>query len=180
MHRHAVRVLTFALVLPLSGWFVASAMAPVPTQDPKPKPESGGEQREGERSGPRGEGRRGGGAGPSLHRSMELIGTESERVTGSIADPAQNEVTLQGLGRIIGALGASQSGEPKNMSTIAADAQAAHKLAFRRALTVLVRDVAEVELLVIDGKNAEAEAMFKAKVLAMSDPNHEKFGGEDE
>jgi len=175
MHRQALRVLTFALVLPLSGWFVASAMTPVSMQDPTPTPEGRGEPRDGERPGPRGEGRR----GPSLGRSMEMMQAESERVAGSIADPAQNEVTLQALGRIIGALGASQSGEPKNMSKLAPDAQVAHKLAFRRALTVLVRDVAEVELLVIDGKNADAEAMFKAKFLAMADANHEKFGGED-
>jgi len=50
--------------------------------------------------------------------------------------------------------------------------------AFRRTLTVLARDVAEVELLVIDGKNSDAVKLFEGKVHAAADPAHEKFGGE--
>lgn len=176
MNCTAIRILTLALALPLTGWFVASAMSPVSVQDPKPAPEAKGEPRDG-----RGEGRgRGGRGGPSLHSAMEQLGTEFEKVMTGIADPAQNEATIQSLGRMIQMAGASQSGEPKGMSKIPADAQAVHKLEFRRVLTVLARDIAEVELLVIDGKNAEAAKLFDAKVLAAADPAHAKFASDDE
>jgi len=180
MNCNATRILTLALVLPLTGFFVASAMSPANAQDPKPAPEAKGEPREGQRP-DRGEGRRPGGrGGPSLHSAMEQLGTEFEKVMTGIADPAQNEATIQSLGRMIQMAGASQNGEPKNMAKIPADAQAAYKLEFRRALTVLARDIAEVELLVIDGKNEEAVKLFDAKVLAAADPAHAKFAGGDE
>lgn len=178
MNRNALRILTLALALPLAGWFVVSAMSPARAQDPKPAPEEKGEPREGQRP-DRGEGRRPDrGNGPSLHGAMEQLGTEFERVMAGIADPTKNEATLQSLGRMIQPLGASQNGEPQNLASIPAEAQAAHKLAFRRTLTVLARDVAEVELLVIDGKNSDAVKLFEGKVHAAADPAHEKFGGE--
>jgi len=180
MNRTSIRALSLLLALPLSGWFVASSMAPARAQDPKPAPEEKAEPREGQRPGPRGEGRRRGpGEGPNLHNAMEQMETEMKRVSEGIADPAKNEATLQGLGRMIQFAGASQGGQPKNLAEIPADAVAAHKLAFRRALVVLARDVAEVELLVLDGKNAEAAEMFKARVAASRDSGHEKFGGDE-
>jgi len=184
MRRSAIRVLSIALLLPLSGWFVVSSMTP-PTQDPKPAPapEGQGDPRDGGRPGPRGEGRRGGrgpGGGPNLHGAMEQMQRELDAVTESIADPAKNDATLTSLGRMLAGAGASQGGEPKNMAEIPAAEQAGHKLAFRRALVVLARDIAEVELLVIDGKNAEAAAMFEKKIVPQRDAGHEKFGGDDD
>jgi hypothetical protein len=140
------------------------------------KPEVKGEPREG---GERG-GRRGGPRGPNLHSAMEQMGEEFERVTASIGDAMQNEATLTSLGRMIAAAGASQSGEPKTLAKLAPEAQAAHKLEFRRALTILARDIAEVELLVLDGKNAEAAKMLAANVAAAADTNHAKFVPEEE
>lgn len=172
MNRPSLRVLTLLVALPLSGWFVASSMAPARAQDPKPAPEGKGEPREGgERGGRRG-GPRG---GPSLHGAMEQMGNEFERLTVSIVDPAQNEATLQSLGRMIAAAGASQSGEPKTLAKLAPEAQVAQKAEFRRALATLARDLAEIELLVLDGKNADASTALKSKVAAAAELNHEKF-----
>ncbi|MCY2958806.1 MAG: cytochrome b562 [Planctomycetota bacterium] len=175
----SIRALTLLLVLPLSGWFVVSSMTPASVQDPKPAPEAKGEPREGQRPEGRRQGR-GPGGGPSLHGAMEQMGNEMKRVSESIADPAKNEATLQGLGRMLMAAGASQNGEPKNLAEIPADKQAAHKLAFRRALVVLARDIADIELLVLDGKNAAAAEMLESKVVAGRDSSHEKFGGDED
>lgn len=177
MNRPALRVLCLALALPLGGWFLASSMAPARTQDPKPAPardDKGGER-------PRGEGRRGGGPGgrgPSLHGAMESMERELKVVIENIDDPAKREDVLASLGRALTGAAASQNGEPKNLAEIPAEKQAEHKLAFRRALTVLARDIAEIELLVIDGKTADAKAMFE-KIGAQAESGHEKFGGDD-
>lgn len=180
MNRSALRLISLSLVLPLSGWFVASAMTPARVQDPKPAPQGrGGDPRDGERPGPGGD-RRGGRGGPSLHRAMEQMEEEVKRIYDTIADPAQEATTLSGLGRLIQYAGASQSGEPKNLGETPAEAKAAHKAAFLRALTVFARDVAEVELLVLDGKHAEAKKVFDTKVLGPVEAAHVKFGVQDE
>lgn len=180
MNRSTIRVLSLCVVLPLALLWIASSTTPTSIQDPKPAPPGKGEPREGA---PRPEGRRGGrgpGEGPNLHAAMEQMKRDLRTVAESIADPAKSEVTLQGLGRMLAAAGASQSGEPKNLAEIPAEGHAAHKLAFRRALVVLARDIADIELLVLDGKHAEAAAMLQAKVVLVRDSAHEKFGGDED
>lgn len=111
---------------------------------------------------------------------MEQMGTEMTRAEESIGDPAKSEDTLRALSRLIQLSGASLLGQPKNMEDTPADGQAAHKLAFRREIVLLVRQLADIELLVLDGKHAEAAELFKVKIATARDAGHKKFGGDEE
>lgn len=193
MQRSFVRLSIPVLALPLAAalWFAAPAGA-LALQDPKPAPEGrqdGGRQDGGRPDGPpergqdrggRGEGRGPReGRGPNLHGSMESLGREMERVHQSISDPTKNDATITGLGRMLGAVGFSIGGEPKSLSEQPEAARAASKLAFRRELAQLAKELAEIELLVLDGKNADAAARFD-KLAALRDAAHERYGVEDE
>jgi hypothetical protein len=191
MSKLSTRLVCAVLVLPLSAWLLTAVFAPsARAQDPKPAPEAKGdpkakgEQGEGQRPGPRGEGRwgrRGGeGEGPGLHGAMEQMKGELRKVSEAIADPARNEDTLRGLGRMISFAGASQGGLPKSVQELPADKQAAEKLAFRRELVLLARNLADIEMLVLDGKNAEAAAALKTKVVDARDAAHTKYGVDEE
>ena len=110
---------------------------------------------------------------------MEQMKDELRSLQKTVADPAQNEATLKSLTHMQHLAIDGKLGAPSNMADVPADKQAAHKVAFRREMLKLVKDLAEVELLVIDGKNAEADKMVKSVIVADRDAGHDKFGGKD-
>lgn len=173
------RVLVLAALLSTSAWLASASTAPsAVAQDQKP-PSSGEEPRGEPRGGPE---RRGGrrGEGMGIHQAMEQMETEVKKLEASIADPARTEETVRALSRMIQFTGASLTGAPKNQEKIAADARDAHMLAFRRDLLKMVKELADIELLVLDGKHADAAAALTAKVLTPAGDAHKKYGVDQE
>lgn len=69
----------------------------------------------------------------------------------------------------------AKAGGPSNLADKPEAERPAHALAYRRELALLLGELAALEVLVIDGKNEEAFARIKDKLVTLRDAAHEKF-----
>ncbi len=64
---------------------------------------------------------------------------------------------------------------PNNMNTVAAADRPAHQVAYRKALLGVLKELADVELNVLDGKFDAAMEQLKGPLAEMRDDAHDKF-----
>lgn len=177
------RILLLACLLPPAAWVATSAVslatARASSQDPKPPPPQPEPGTKGEPSQEprRGRGERGPGGG--LHQAMERMKGELKKVSNGVADPAKNEETLKAISSLQALVIEGKSGSPENLDQQPAADQPAFKIAFRKDMLKTLRDLIELEVLVLDGKNAEAAAFVKSRIIPDRDEGHDKYRKEE-
>jgi soluble cytochrome b562 len=65
--------------------------------------------------------------------------------------------------------------DPANLASIPAGERDAHRADYRRDMARLLRELADMEILVLDGKNAEVKDRIKSELLELRNAAHDRF-----
>jgi Cytochrome b562 len=160
----------------------SAAPAKAPTQEAQESdaaPARGGARRPGQEGG----GARGArGENPSVGSSMKSMNRALESLKGSIGDPMKLAENLKLIGEMErGCILAKNAPFPADLLKDAADDAAKAKVAthYRKDMIKLTQSLLELELAVMNGKTADAQAML-VKLDAAREHGHEEFGVEDD
>lgn len=126
--------------------------------------------------------RGGRGENPSVGSSMKSMNRALESLQGSIADPMKLAENLKLIGEMErGCILAKNAPFPADLLQDAGDDAAKAKVAthYRKDMIRLAQSLLELELAVMNGKTADAQAMLK-KLDAAREHGHEEFGVEDD
>ena len=115
------------------------------------------------------------GSDTGLADAMEGIKRSLQALSGTIADPEQNAASLASLTEMqVWALQAKLE-RPANLDEVPAARRDAHAAAFRADILRLIVRLAQMEIDVLEGRNAEAKAAIKTDLFDMRSVAHDKY-----
>ena len=93
----------------------------------------------------------------------------------SLADPAQNEASLAALMRMQEHALAGKGLAIPHIDKFDEKERAALQLAYRADMARLLRELCEMEIELCEGKNDEARARIRGKLIPLRNASHEKY-----
>jgi soluble cytochrome b562 len=111
----------------------------------------------------------------NVGKAMEGLKDGLKAVSKSIKDPAQNEATLKTLHTMQGHAMSAKTEKPANLEEIEEAKRAEHTAMFRADLSRLLKELCDMEIAVLEGKNEEAAALIRAKLVPTRNAGHGKY-----
>ena len=112
-----------------------------------------------------------------LAKEMNAMDDNLKALKKIIANAAENKKSLELLDKVQASVVASKSMTPAEVKNIPEAERAQWVADYRKEMAVLLEHLCKMEVAIIDGKNADAETLFKG-LKKIEDDGHEKFTAE--
>jgi soluble cytochrome b562 len=111
----------------------------------------------------------------ALDEAMNGLKDHLRQLATTIAGPTGDAETLAHLDAMQQITLGAKALAPANLEAQPADKRGAHQADYRRDMARLLRELADMEILVLDGKHAEAKERIKKGLVELRDSAHDKF-----
>ena len=110
-----------------------------------------------------------------VQRAMEGLKGNLKKLRGALEAGGRRAEALAAVAAMQEHALEAKAGHPSNLAEKPETERAAHALAFRREIAVLLGELAALEVEVIDGRDQAALARAKDRLIALRDAAHERF-----
>ena len=115
----------------------------------------------------------------SLHNHMEIIKRDMRSLFKAAASPDTKADALKAVSDMELHFVEAKNLEPESAEKVAEADREAYKLDYRRQMAEVLRELTDIELLIINDKNEEAVNQIKDKLVEMRNTAHDKFQVDD-
>jgi hypothetical protein len=110
-----------------------------------------------------------------VHRAMEGLKGNLKKLRGALEAGGKQAEALAAVASMQKHALEAKAGGPSNLAEKPEAERAAHALAYRREIAVLLGELAALEVEVIDGQDQAALARAKDRLITLRDGAHERF-----
>lgn len=125
-----------------------------------------------------------GGAGEEemtpLQKYMDGMKTNLKPLGRAAGDPEKLEDSLRYVSELQRLVVLSKLEAPANLDEIPAEQQVAHRMAYRRDMAAVLKELAEMEIDLLEGKHEEAAKRVRGSLLPARKEGHRKYQKEEE
>lgn len=111
----------------------------------------------------------------ALHEVMMGLKRHLKDLGRSVSDAAQNEQSLTSIAEMQALALQGKPLAPPNLDTVDRDKRPAHQAAFRADMARMLRELAQMEIDILEGRNADAVATIQGKLFELRDSSHDKY-----
>ncbi|MCB9899023.1 MAG: hypothetical protein H6825_13540 [Planctomycetes bacterium] len=114
-----------------------------------------------------------------LHELMIGLKRQLKEFGRAVADPAMNETSLAAVAEMQAIALAAKTLEPSNLDEKPKEERAAHKAAYRADMARMLSDLCQMEIAILEGRNADAQATLQGPLFDLRESSHEKYQKEE-
>lgn len=111
----------------------------------------------------------------SLHDRMEVLRNNLRALARNVADPAKQQESLKLVAEMQKHIVAAKEQPAPKLNTQPEGAREAYGLAYRKAMTEVLEELARLEIDIIDKNGEQATKRIRENLVKMRDAAHEKF-----
>lgn len=113
-----------------------------------------------------------------LHKQMEILQEAVKQLRRQVKDPARNPQSLELVVQMQTSVILAKTYVPPLAQTLAEEKRPEFLMGYRKKMIELADALLELELALLDGKNAQAEELLK-KSLELRFKGHQQYKGEE-
>ncbi|MCL4210801.1 MAG: hypothetical protein HRU76_02500 [Phycisphaeraceae bacterium] len=111
----------------------------------------------------------------SLHDRMEVLRNNLRSLARSVGDPAKQQESLKLVAEMQKHIVAAKEQPAPKLDTLPAAEREPYGLAYRKAMTEVLEELARLEIDIIDRNAEQATKRIRENLVKMRDAAHEKF-----